>query len=78
MPSTTSSVGLEALGLLDRDHAVLADLLHRVGDDLADLLSPLAEMVPTWAISFLTLTGLAQAWLELLDDAPRRPCRCRA
>ena len=30
--------GLEALGLLDRDHAVLADLLHRLGDDLADLL----------------------------------------
>src|SRR5262249_41772225 len=29
---------LEALGLLDRDHAVLADLVHRLGDDLADLL----------------------------------------
>jgi hypothetical protein len=57
MPSTTSSVGLEALGLLDRDHAVLADLLHRLGDDLADLVSLLAEMVPTWAISFLPLVG---------------------
>src|SRR2546425_6097549 len=30
--------GLEALRLLDRDHAVLSDLLHRVGDLLADLL----------------------------------------
>src|SRR6266487_662925 len=29
--------GLEALRLLHRDHAVLAHLLHRVGDDLADL-----------------------------------------
>ena len=28
--------GLEALRLLDRDHAFLADLLHRLGDDLAD------------------------------------------
>src|SRR5205085_1445585 len=27
---------LEALGLLDRDHAFLADLLHRLGDLLAD------------------------------------------
>ena len=30
-------LGLQALALLDRDHAVLADLLHRVGQDLADL-----------------------------------------
>jgi hypothetical protein len=37
MPSTVSSVGLEALGLLDRDDAVLADLLHRLGDEVADL-----------------------------------------
>ena len=29
--------GLEAAGLLDGDHAVLADLLHRLGDDAADL-----------------------------------------
>src|SRR3546814_4715259 len=27
---------LEALGLLDRDHAFLADLVHRLGDLLAD------------------------------------------
>ena len=30
-------LGLEALGLLDRDHALVADLLHRLGDHLADL-----------------------------------------
>ena len=38
MPSTTSRRGLERLGLFDRDHAVLADLGHGVGDDLADRL----------------------------------------
>ncbi len=31
-----SSSGLEPLGLLDRDDAVLADLVHGFGDDLAD------------------------------------------
>ena len=30
-------LGLEALGLLDRDHALVADLLHRLGQHLADL-----------------------------------------
>src|SRR5229473_1018664 len=29
--------GLQALGLLDRDHAFIADLLHRLRDHLADL-----------------------------------------
>ena len=29
-------VGLERLGLFDRDHALVADLLHRLGDHLAD------------------------------------------
>ena len=29
-------VGLERLGLFDRDHALVADLLHRVGNHLAD------------------------------------------
>ena len=30
-------LGLEALGLLDRDHALVADLLHRLGEEAADL-----------------------------------------
>ena len=30
-------LGREALGLLDRDHALVADLLHRLGQHLADL-----------------------------------------
>ena len=38
---------LHRLGLFDRDRAVLADLVHRVGDDVADLVSPLAEIVAT-------------------------------
>ena len=40
MPSTVSSrVGLlEALGLFNRNDAVLTDLLHRVGDQIADFL----------------------------------------
>jgi hypothetical protein len=36
MPSTRSTVGVQALALFDGDHAVLADLVHRGGDDLAD------------------------------------------
>jgi hypothetical protein len=31
-------LGVEALGLLDGDHALIADLLHRLGDHLADRL----------------------------------------
>ena len=38
MPSTTSSSVSSALRLLDRDHALVADLLHRLGDHLADRL----------------------------------------
>ena len=30
-------LGLKALGLLDRDHALIADLLHGVGQEAADL-----------------------------------------
>ena len=37
MPSTTSSSVSGGLRLLDRDHALVADLLHRLGEHLADL-----------------------------------------
>jgi len=40
---------LERLGLLDRDDAVLADLLHGLGDDRADGLVAVAEIMPTCA-----------------------------
>ena len=36
MPSTTSSSVSSGLGFLDRDDALVADLLHRLGDHLAD------------------------------------------
>ena len=38
MPSTTSSEVSSVLRFLDGDDAVLADLVHRLGDDLADRL----------------------------------------
>jgi hypothetical protein len=57
MPSTTSSV-VSPSCLLDRDDAFLADLLHRLGEMLPMVLSPLALMVPTWAISLGSLVGL--------------------
>ena len=34
---------LEALGLLDRDHALLPDLLHGLGDHVADLVSAISR-----------------------------------
>jgi hypothetical protein len=84
MPSTTSTVGLEALALLDGDDAVLADLVHRLGDDLADLGVLVGAMVPTWAISLESETcldifwsfghdggdGLVDAALDLVGLAP--------
>jgi hypothetical protein len=70
-------LGLEALALFDGDDAVLADLVHGGGDDLADLSSWLAEQVPTWAISLEPVTGVAHG-VELARRWRRRPCRCRA
>jgi hypothetical protein len=67
MPSTTSSSVSSALGLLDRDHALVADLLHRLGQIISPIsVSPLAEMVPTWAISSLS-DLLARTLLQLFD-----------
>ena len=69
---------LGRLALLDGDDAFLADLLHRLGEDRCRWSSsPLALMVPTCAISFGSLVGLAQL-LEARRRSPRRPCRCRA
>ena len=36
MPFDDVELGLQALGLFDRDHALLADLFHRLGDHVAD------------------------------------------
>ena len=86
MPSTTSSVGLEALGLLDRDDAVLADLLHRLGDDarrssasllardgadLGDLLRVLGRLGELLASSSTTAsTALSMPRLSSIGLAP--------
>ena len=39
MPSTTSLYGLSRLGFFNGDNAVGRDLFHRVGDEVADLLT---------------------------------------
>ena len=38
MPSTDVQGGRHGLGFLNRDDAILADLLHRLGDEFADRL----------------------------------------
>ena len=50
-------LGLGRLGLLDGDHALVADLLHRVGDHVADAWSLWAEMVAICAFSSRLFTG---------------------
>ena len=68
---------LEALGLLDRDHAFLADLLHRLGDLLAD--DGVAIGGDDADLGDLVGAGdRLGARLEVLDDLGRRRDRCRA
>jgi len=55
MPSTTSS-SVSRPSPPRRINALIADLGHGLGDHLADLAPPLAEMVPTCAISSLVET----------------------
>src|SRR6476659_5490329 len=63
--------GLEPACFLDRDHAILADLLHRLGDQIADL----AVVVRGDGTDLRDLL-LAGRWnadaLELLDDRRNR------
>ena len=66
----------ERLRLLDGDDAVLADLVHRVGDDAADGRVVLAEMAATWAIS--AWVSISRDCLTMASTTARRPCRCRA
>ena len=62
--------GLGGLAFLDGDDAVgCADLLHGLGELLADLRSLLAAMVATSVISFWSLASIFSAMLlQLLDD----------
>ena len=70
-------LGLEALGLLDRDHALVADLLHGLGQHLADL--GVAVGRDRADLRDLLRGGdLLRAACEVLDHAPRPRGRCRA
>ena len=62
--------GLDRLRLLDRDDAVLADLLHRLRDDAADRLVVVRRDRPDLR-DHLALHGLAEL-LELLGDRGHR------
>src|SRR5260370_42362100 len=59
---------LQSLGLLDRDHAFLADLLHRLGDNVAD-----GRVVVggnrTDLLDFTAILGRLRQVLELVHDA---------
>src|ERR1019366_5556052 len=50
--------GLQRLGFLDRDDALVADLLHGIRKELADFRVAIDEIVPTWAISSFEVTFL--------------------
>ena len=66
----------EGLPLLDVDDAVLADLLDRVGDDVADLaVAGRDGGDPGDVFLARDLLGLL---LDVSDDADARPTRCRA
>ena len=58
-------LGLGGLGLLDRDHALVADLLHRLGDHLADRA---CRRWPRWCRPGRSpsedWTFLARAWMS--------------
>jgi hypothetical protein len=58
MPSTTSSVVSMRLGFFDRDRAVLAHLVHRVGNDVADGLVAVRGNCGDLLISLRSLTFL--------------------
>ena len=69
------SVGVHALGLFDRDHAVLADLVHALGDDLADLGVAVGRDGRDLG-DLRVVRGLLGLDLEVLGDRGDRPCRC--
>ena len=59
--------GLDRFRFLDRDRAVLADLVHRVGDDLADRLVPVGRNGRD-----LCDLGAVADFLARASSAPRR------
>ena len=65
--------GFDRLGFFDRDGAVLADLVHRVGDDVADGRVPVGGDGRDLGDLRAVLDLLGDAG-ELGDERPRRPC----
>ena len=65
-------VGVEALGLLHRDDAVLADLVHRLGDDAADLGVVVGRDGADAERSLRRLTGLASCLTDATAAATAR------
>ena len=71
MPSTTSSSVSSDLGLFDRDHALVADLLHRVGEEAPDLLVAVGR--DRTDLGDLLVGGdLLGVLLQILDDGLNR------
>ena len=60
-------LGLKALGLLDRDDALVADLLHRLGEEVADFLVAVGGDGANLG-DFGVRRDLLGVLLELLDD----------
>ena len=68
---------LEALRLLDRDDAFLADLVHRLGDDVADRCVAVGRYRADLR-DLVTPLGRLGLLLQRLHQLSRRTCRCRA
>ena len=68
---------LGALGLFDGDDAFLADLLHRLGEELADRLVAVGADGADLG-DLLRILGRLGASSSARRRWPRRPCRCRA
>src|SRR6184192_3986741 len=67
LPDRATCSSSEALGLLDRDHALLADLLHRLGDQVADGAVAVGRHDANLSDLGLALGRLGEL-LQLLDD----------
>ena len=77
MPSVSSSSRPKVLALLDGDDAFLADLVHRLGDHLADGRCRPAEIDAVAAICSLVSTSLAllgQLLADRASTAASMPC----
>ena len=70
-------LGVERLGLLDRDHAFIADLLHRLGDHLADLGVAVRRDGADLG-DFRRRADLLRRASRCPSPRPRPRCRCRA